>query len=254
MGLYVLAGLSLVALLAQVVVGGDSGPRRVEVAAGRQPRARVTTTVATPTITEPPTSTVPPFTTAPPATGGEPVPTLPRARGGGGGGGGRGGGGGGGSSPPPVGFEPPPPTALQCRNSRDPACGQFRWDPDPGGNADLEITVAAPQAVKAGETVTFTVTVRDPDHIVTGNCTSVRGAQGEGFPCSPPDCPPAYGPWTPPPRQAGSRTFTFTGTYGVGTHEVAFTFHTDRDGCQDPYGSFRTQRVAVQVTPAESGE
>ena len=64
-GLYGLAGVSLIALLAQMVVGGDSKPRRVEVAAGRRAPARPTTTAVAPSTTELPTSTVPPLEVRP---------------------------------------------------------------------------------------------------------------------------------------------------------------------------------------------
>lgn len=242
-GLYALAGVSLIALLTQIVVGGDSGPRRVEVAAGRMPRP--TTTAVAPSTTEPTTTTEPP-TTEPPTTaapGGPATTARPRA--------GTAARGRATPSPDPVTFEPTP-TTLACRNSRDPACGQFSWDPPPGDNAGLEITVNAPQTAKVNDPVKFSVTVTDPDHVVTGNCTDVAGAQGEGFPCTPPTCPPAYGPWTPPPRQRGTRTFTFEAKYtSPGTKEVVFTFRTDRDGCQDPYGSVGTRRVTVEVAAAD---
>src|SRR5437762_1768062 len=44
---------------------------------------------------------------------------------------------------------PAPPT-KPCRNSYDPACGPFRWDPDPGPNQPLGVTASA-QQVKAGD-------------------------------------------------------------------------------------------------------
>ena len=148
-GLYALAGLSLIALLTQIVIGGGSRPRRVEVAA-RAP-TRPTTSVVAPSTTQPPATTVPP-TTAPPAPTDPPAPATTRAPGGGGR---RAGGGGGASSPAPASFQPAPQPGPTCKNSRDPACGPFSWDPPPGPNAGLEISVNGPTTAKVNEPVTF---------------------------------------------------------------------------------------------------
>jgi hypothetical protein len=240
-GLYALAGVSLIALLTQIVIGGDSRSGRVEVAA-RAPRPTIA--AAAPSTTEPPPTTEPP-TTVPPAAADQPSPATTRARGGARAGGG---------SPPPVAFTPTPTTIL-CHNSVDPACGEFRWDPPPGDNAGLQISISrSPEVPKVGEEVTFTATVTDPDHIVTGNCTEVRGATSS-LPCTPPPCPARYGPWQPPARHGQTRTFSFRATYSTpGLKEASFTFHTDLDMCRDPYGSVGTERVTVDVAPAAQPE
>ena len=188
-GLYVLAGVSLIALLTQVAVGGDSRPRRVEVAAGRQAPSRPTTTAVASSTTEPP-STVPPLTTAPPATS-RPTPPpraaadgKPAARV---------------TSPPPVG----PPTSLVCeRNTTDPRCGPLTWDPPAGGNQPLSITVDAPTDVKVNEPVTFRVRATDPDHLVTGNCRIADFGDNtvDNGPCTRPSCPNAFGVWDTPAK------------------------------------------------------
>ena len=238
-GLYVLAGVSLVALLTQVVVGGDSGPRRVEVAAGRQAPARPTTTAVAPSTTELPPSTVPPLTTAPPATAGRPSPTARAATGGKPAGGG--------GSPPPVAT-----TALVCeRNTSDPRCGLLTWDPPAGENRGLSITVDAPAEVKVNDPVTFRVRVTDPDHLVTGNCRSADFGDGTvvNGPCSRPPCPTAFGVWDTPPRQTGSGGEDYEHRFAApGVYTVTFTFHTDLDRCPDPYGSFGNKSVKVTVT------
>lgn len=253
-GLYALAGLSLVALLTQMVVGGDSGPRRVEVAAGRREPPRSTTTRVAPSTSVPP-STVAAVTTTPPPTAGRsgPAPTS-AARGGGGA---KGGGGGGGGAPP-VSFNPTP-TSLICQNSVDPACGEFRWEPPPGPNAGLTISVTySPQAPRAGDTVTFTLRVTDPDHLITGNCTRVEygdGAVEPGLPCNPdPPCNDAHGPWRPPAPTRGERTFTFSHEYrSPGDFRASFEFHTDLDHCRNPYGSAGVESVTVNVAPVATG-
>ena len=239
-GLYVLAGVSLVALLTQVVVGGDSRPRRVEVAAGRQ--ARPTTTAVASSTTEPSTSTVPPLTTAPPDTS-KPTATTRAATGGR-----PPGGGGRGTSPPPVG----PPTSVACeRNSTDPRCGPLSWDPPEGENRGLTISVDAPTEARVNDVVIFRVAVSDPDHLVTGNCrvadfgdgTVVRGG------CTRPPCPDAHGVWDTPPRQAGNGGETYQHRFtSAGAFMVSFTYRTDMDRCPDPYGSFGVETVRVTVT------
>lgn len=244
-GLYVLAGVSLVALLAQVVVGGDSGPRRVEVASGRR-SPRTTTTLSVPSITEAPTSTVPPLTTAPPATGGEPVPTLgrPRARGGGGGGTGKG--------SPAVTFVPTTPTTVPCgRNTTEDRCGPLDWEPDPGPNAGLSIVIEPSSPAETGAPVNFHVVVDDPDHRVTGNCWEVDwgdGQKGSG-PCVPAPCENARGVWDTPAKEPGHGDITVPHEFAsANTYTVRFTFRTDKDSCPDPYGSVGSNSVQVTVT------
>ena len=243
-GLYVLAGLSLVALLTQMLVGGDTGPRRVEVAAGRRAPARPTTTAVAASTTLSPTSTVPPLTTAPPATSpNSSAPTRAFT-------GGKPAGGGGGGSPAT--FAPAPPTTVQCgRNGTDDRCGGLVWDPPPGPNTGLTITVDGPTTATVGQAVTFTVRATDPDHLVTGHCT--RADFGDGSvkeePCNPPPCANARGTWDTPPKQSGSGEITYQHTFDrEGTFTMRFTFHTDKDRCPDPYGSVGTQTHTVTVT------
>ena len=246
-GLYVLAGVSLIALLTQVVVGGDSRPRRVEVASGRRAPARPTTSAVAPTTTQPPATTVAP-TTAPPPTAGRSSPATTR---GAAGGGGKSSGGGG--SPSPITFAPTTPPVECERNSTDDRCGPFSWDPPPGGNADLSITVTGPTSARVGEQVVFNARVTDPDHLVTGHCRKVDFGDGTGSDghCDPPPCPPARGVWETPPKQPGSNEFTYAHVFArPGTFEVKFTFHTNKDRCPDPYGSEGTRSVVVTVTPA----
>jgi hypothetical protein len=244
-GLYVLAGVSLIALLTQMVVGGDSGPRRVEVAAGRRAPARSTTTAVPPSSTLSPTSTVPPLTTAPPATTPK-SPVTTRAFTGGKPAGGGGGGG------PAVTFAPTTAPPVECgRNSTDDRCGPLVWDPDPGPNAGINITVDGPTTVAANEPVTYTVRATDPDHLMTRQCT--RADFGDGAvreePCNPPPCVNARGVWDTPPKQTGNGEITYQHTFKVpGTYTMRFTFHTDKDRCPDPYGSVATESVIVTVT------
>src|SRR3712207_6243843 len=60
--------------------------------------------------------------------------------------------------------------ARVCRNSTDPACGQFFWDPAPTGNQPLNVQITtSPPNPRAGQEVAFTVSLHDPDHAL-GTC------------------------------------------------------------------------------------
>lgn len=245
-GLYALAGISLVALLSQIVIGGGSAPRRIEVAT-QTTRPRTATTLSTTTTLDQSTTSVPasvPPTNAPPPTPGPAPKTASTAKGkaatGGGG------------SPAPVTFNPTTTQAVRCQhNSVDPACGPFSWDPPPGENQglDIELVSISPEEPRAGQAVTVGFLVKDPDHLVTGNCSTVTfgdgGSQGS---CPPLACEDAHGVWDAR-AQPGSNEITFDHIYASpGTFHLTATFHTDRDRCPDPYGSAGEKTIDVTVT------
>lgn len=244
--LYLLTAIALVALLVEVVSGGDQAPKRVQVASRQN--GRTTTTPRRPTTASPNTTTTTsapgPSTTAAaggPAGGG--VAAAPQR--------------GGGPTGPPALVVPPPPsgggkTGLVCLNSINPACGPFSWQTPPGPNQPVTVSaVASPTNVSPGQPVTFSVTVSDPDHNVTPNCGSVDFGDGTSQPlnCNRPSnsaCASAFGPWVTPPAAPGSGQFTFTHAYAAPrTYTAAFTFRTDEDRCPDPYGSGPATDTAV---------
>jgi hypothetical protein len=97
-----------------------------------------------------------------------------------------------------------PAPAKICRNSYDPACGPFRWDPDPGPNQPLRVTVTPPsQQVKAGDEVNFHIVAEDPDARID-RCVVMEFGDGQTGGSCPPSaaCPTPYGPWTPPAKAA----------------------------------------------------
>jgi len=54
--------------------------------------------------------------------------------------------------------------APECRNSTNPQCGPFRWDPQPLPNRPMRVDVQiAPSHPRPGDVVTFTVVASDPD-------------------------------------------------------------------------------------------
>ena len=109
------------------------------------------------------------------------------------------------------------PTSTVCRNSTDPACGPFRWDPPPGPNSPAEVSISySPSAPRIGEAVTITVEARDADATVA-DITMTFG--DENVFTIPPaliiscDIEPPAGPWTPPASTPDDLVKTFTHTY-----------------------------------------
>jgi hypothetical protein len=158
-------------------------------------------------------------------------------------------------------------TSLVCRNSTDPRCGPFRWDPDPGPNQPMTVSVRfTPSHPHVGEPVTFFVTADDPDGGwywgVSQDFGDPKGAvaiDGSSFdPENQPNyCADAkYGPWTPPPKQRQTSTLGNPPERGVshtyaapGTYTVRFAFRTDSTACglHEPYGSFGEESLQVVV-------
>src|SRR5207302_4809101 len=78
--------------------------------------------------------------------------------------------------------------ARTCRDSYDPACGPFRWDPDPGPNQPLTVTVTPQsQQGKVGQAVNFHVVADDPDARIARDCAVIDFGDGQ----TAGSCPPA---------------------------------------------------------------
>ena len=157
------------------------------------------------------------------------------------------------ADPTPTATPTPTPTVQptpSCRDSYDPACGTFRWDPAPQPNEDLAVQIDVdPSSPRVGEKVTFTVTAQD-DH---AEPVALEGEYGDnGFNISP-SClaqKERYGPWTPPAKAPRTVTRTYEGTFDEpGKHTVSFTFSTDTCNGQgyNPYGSEGTGSAIVTV-------
>jgi hypothetical protein len=153
----------------------------------------------------------------------------------------------------------PSTTALVCRNSTDPRCGPFRWDPDPGPNAPVTVQITfSPEHPRVGEEVTFTITISDPDAAEIRNSTglcldepySACASSMRFTPCD------RYGPWDPPPRKPGSWTWTSDHTFQQsGTFRASYLVVTGSNGCSgalDPYSSQDSGFATVVVAPAET--
>ena len=150
---------------------------------------------------------------------------------------------------------PSPATALACRDSEDPACGEFRWDPPPPPNQPMRVTVELSHTEPVvGEVVSFHVIAEDPDGQYMGDSTI---GYGEGPPWglrSHPDCLAGYGPWTPPTATPGRVDETYRHAYSTpGTFTATFHFRS-YGPCPDPsiYSSEGQASVTVAVSSSSS--
>lgn len=157
----------------------------------------------------------------------------------------------------------PGPTVLTvdpddpCRDSTDPACGAFRWDPEPV-NQPATLILRLPDApIVVGRDYELRLEMRDPDGPVDLGCYSVdadRPALSLGS-CSQesrPPCPERFGPWTPPPGSPGNaQTATVIQFQRSGPYVVEVSV-VRPDGCDnvDPYRSGARATLAVDVVDA----
>jgi hypothetical protein len=255
--LYLLGGFALIYLVT-TLIGGDDNPRQVQVGAGV---ASTTTTraatTAPPTLASTTSSTGTSSTTSTTVQGATTTVRVATTAASAGAGGGA--------------VETPSTTAVpvtttssttmpaNCRNSTEPACGDFRWDPSPGPNEPLTVSVV-PRSLnpRVGEAITFDVVANDPDHTLTDNCSEVRmgdGKRAADGPCSPPpDCGPHHGPWTPPARQPGRITPAYTTVYDApGPYTATFRFRSwSPNTCLalDPYANEGEASYTITVQPA----
>lgn len=158
-------------------------------------------------------------------------------------------------------------TALVCRNSVEPACGPFAWDPPPGPNQPIELTVSyEPERPRVGETVTFTVRAQDPDAEICSVGVRFSNGTSGGEYCSVPaiGCSPEpHGPWDTPPRKpsAVERQFTYEFSRS-GPADITVTVISEGvpvpgdidDLCpriydHDPYGGWTDETVTIDVQP-----
>jgi hypothetical protein len=232
-----IGGLAMVlvaALAMPVVAGGSDRPEPGRVAALDGPGTTTTVDEADPTTTTTTDDAIVDGTTT--TTSGEPSATPTTGR------------------PRPAATTTT--TTIACRNSTDPRCGSFRWDPDPGPNAPLTIEITkSPAEPKVGQVVTFTVHSSDPDAGPIYSTHSCEAGESFGDEDSPPtrcpgSCvPPGYGPWTPPPRQPGSLDETFTHTY---TEAGGYWFTVWRQSAAPcgptPYRSSAEAAIEVHVS------
>ena len=163
---------------------------------------------------------------------------------------------------------PTPTTAsvarAGCRNSSDPACGAFFWDPQPPPDQPLVINVRfSPDPPRAGEEVVFDIEYHDPDAPELACPIVVFGDDAAPTHCDPAPRPCGrYGPWTPPePRTLDTRRTEVHVYQQPGTYELLFggtsvtpgadpactDSRTRRPG--DPYGATARVTLRIDVQP-----
>ena len=153
------------------------------------------------------------------------------------------------SRPTSVASEP----ARSCRNSVDPACGPFHFDPPPVDEPmRVEVTVS-PEEPEPDDEVTFTVRVEDDGPARPDDCvnTQTYGERDEEVGVCSADCPPSeprYGHWDPPPPERTSFEEKFRHTYReAGTYTATFRYNEGADCSSSPYRSRGEASVTVTV-------
>jgi cytoskeletal protein RodZ len=149
-------------------------------------------------------------------------------------------------------------TTIVCRDSYDPRCGPFRWDPDPGANQPATVSITfTPANPKVGEQVIAHIKITDPDG-PAGSCSSTvdwGNGQRRNSACLPPPCERRpYGPWTPPARTPDTYEFDDVNTYDTsGTYTVTFTGSDTAAGCvelKNPYSGSKSGSATITISPA----
>jgi len=100
---------------------------------------------------------------------------------------------------------PSPRLTGPCVNSFNAKCGKLHWEPAPGHNQPLTLTVGLPSNPKAGQALTITVTAVDPDAPIS--CDYPYFGQG-AYVGNAVQIRPRYGLWETPAKQRGEKTFT----------------------------------------------
>lgn len=125
----------------------------------------------------------------------------------------------------PVAEDPRPdplPTVLDnCRDSHNPLCGEFRWDPEP---------------------------VNDPMAVDVAVANSFREIDGERHSCASADkgrpCPgqDPYGPRTPPPKDPDRYEATFTEVFETpGQHQATVGYGSQPSGGCPPRNPYQSK-------------
>ncbi len=135
-----------------------------------------------------------------------------------------------------------------CRNSSDPACGEFRWDPVPAANQPLVASFAtAPGTAIVGNEVVFEVTWSDGDApLAFDEFKATTGGYVLHLDCFP--FPSRFGPWTPPAAEPSSGTLRYPHTFTTaGTYRIHASLAT-ADDCRSPYADFTQVETTIVVS------
>ena len=173
-----------------------------------------------------------------------------------------------GGGPPPEVASSPPDGRRPCRNSFDPACGAFYWDPPVPANTPIALRVTVePVHVVAGQPLMISLEWSDGEARLGFHTLSTPGAcrPREDGSCAPlggvstpaeTRCPQTpRGPWDPPPV-AGTggfetvrRAYLEPGTYEW-TVQISVSSGPKEPCHPDPWAEQVSQRGTIVVLPA----
>ena len=259
-GLCAAVAVALIAAIPGVLMSADDGRNvRTGAFAGAPPTTGVATVIPVPGAPAAPAPPLPsPSTTSPALVLGStfvrPTTTVPSA-----------------SAPKPTPKPAAAPTTTTtskptpgsaapfCRNSYNPSCGPFRWDPAPAQNQPRQVSLSGPATVRVGDQVTVHAVVTDPDDSQAFKCPTTtydfKDGPSVSNHCDPPPgpdpCPKRYGPWTPPTAAAGGGEEDVAHTFSTpGTYMVQFTYDLGyEDACYNPYADGASGTLTITVTP-----
>jgi hypothetical protein len=134
-----------------------------------------------------------------------------------------------------------------CRNSYDPRCGPFFWDPAPRPPNDLsaEIVGYTPEHPFVGDTIVFMIRLRHPDagYVAIQSIRFGNRVYEEPRPKRPCVGGPATGPWTPPSPIGVDRIVRHSfRAYQAGVFDVIFTGRS---------GSYLPTRASLSCWPGD---
>ena len=172
-----------------------------------------------------------------------------------------------GGGPPPEVASSPPDGRPPCRNSFDPACGAFYWDPPVPANTPIVLRVMVePVHAVAGQPLTIRLEWSDGEarlgfHRLStpgacepredGSCGGSMSIPAETVPC--PQTP--RGPWDPPPvagtggSETVRRAYLEPGTYEW-TVEISVSSGSKEPCLPDPWADQISRRGTIVVLPA----
>jgi hypothetical protein len=136
-----------------------------------------------------------------------------------------------------------------CRNSFDPACGDFQWDPKPVNDPMLVKVEASDQSPGVGELIEFVVTVEDDALKKPRESYRTYGERtGGSNTVSCKSQPRRYGSWTPPPKGDQSVSERFEHAYSQpGEYKAVFEYSTTQCNRYDPYASVGEGTIIIRV-------
>jgi hypothetical protein len=128
-----------------------------------------------------------------------------------------------------------PATGPVCRDSVDPACGPFRWDPAPPADQPLVLDADEVPPMAPGQSTELTVRWSDADALLAYYDSDAGGA-ALGQPCQ---VEQRFGPWTPPAPDGGSGVITIAYTAPATPGPTSVTVYAGTGPC-DGYHPFHS--------------